>query len=260
MNLTKIFRSRHICEISPNFKCREFDEYDDLGSAFLLKFISVAFVNIVDLPIEKLFAQQLSPRLIVQASKWFRQKLWRKWEKSSPTPVVKMCKIFRQNAWATETFAKSTGERVYKLSVGPMHGKRVRFRQNLWRKRPQSVSPKTMAKANVTFAPTEFGTLIKLAIFVIACIFTGDPSTITRSNSIQTIHEYIADRITTSLISITGCRKNRKIRKQYMAKIRWENKPFASRLVAIKHTKERLMKHDKNGTKLSNEGNGLVLS
>ena len=78
MNLTKIFRSRHICEISPNFKCREFDEYDDLGSAFLLKFISVAFVNIVDLPIEKLFAQQLSPRLIVQASKWFRQKLWRK--------------------------------------------------------------------------------------------------------------------------------------------------------------------------------------
>ena len=91
--------------------------------------------------------------------------------------------------------------------------------QNLRRKRPQSVSPKTMAKANVTFAPTEFGTLIKLAIFV-ACIFTGDPSTITRSNSIQTIHEYIADRITTSLIFITGCRKNRKIRKQYMAKIR----------------------------------------
>ena len=177
-----------------------------------------------------------------------------------------MCKIFRQNAWATETFAKTTGERVYKLSVGPMHGKRVRFRQNLRRKRPQSVSPKTMAKANITFAPTEFGTLIKLAIFIIACIFTGDPSTITRSKfdpNNSRIHSWQSYNI----FNCHNRMQNRKTRKQYMAKIRWENKPFASRLVATKHTKERFMKHDKNGTKLSyelplssDEGNGLVLS
>ena len=57
-----------------------------------------------------------------------------------------MCKIFRQNAWATETFAKTTGEIVYKLSVGPMHGKRVRFRQNLRRKRPRGFA-KTHTKS-----------------------------------------------------------------------------------------------------------------